>query len=232
MYMDTQNIGGSGTVVMDYEQARFNMVESQVRTWEVLDDRILKLLFKVKREEFVPSAYRSLAFVDMEIPLGYGEVMLAPKLEARMIQELGVQPGDTVLEVGTGSGYSTALLAALAQKVHSVEIHPDLHHLAARNLRMAGIHNASLYVGNAAGGWKPQAPYDVIVLTGAVPVLAEEFKQQLKVGGRMVAVIGNAPIMTARLIVRTTETAFAESGLFETCIPGLRNAPQPDRFVF
>lgn len=217
---------------MDYEQARFNMVESQVRTWEVLDDKILSLLFKVKREEFVPPAYKSLAFVDMEIPLGFGEVMLAPKLEARMLQELSVQPTDTALEVGTGSGYSTALLATLAQKVHSVEIHPDLHHMAARNLRVAGIHNASLHVGNAAAGWKAQAPYDVILLTGSVPMLADELRQQLKVGGRLVAIVGTPPIMTARLIVRESQDAFAESGLFETCIPALRNAPQPERFVF
>lgn len=217
---------------MDYEQARFNMVESQVRTWEVLDDKILSLLFKVKREEFVPPAYKSLAFVDMEIPLGFGEAMLAPKLEARMLQELGVQPTDTVLEVGTGCGYSTALLATLAQKVHSVEIHADLHHMAARNLRMAGIQNATLHIGNAAAGWKAQAPYDAILLTGSVPVLADELKQQLKVGGRLVAIIGSAPIMTARLVVRESEDAFAESGLFETCITALRNAPQPERFVF
>lgn len=217
---------------MDYEQARFNMVESQVRTWEVLDDRILGLLFKVKREDFVPPAFKSLAFVDMEIPLGYGEVMLAPKLEARLLQELGVQPADTVLEVGTGCGYTTALLATLAQKVHSVEIHPDLHHMAARNLRTAGIHNASLHVGNAAAGWKAQVPYDAILLTGSVPLLAETLKQELKVGGRLVAVVGNAPIMTARLIVRVGQDAFTDSGLFETCIPALRNAPQPDRFVF
>lgn len=217
---------------MDYEQARSNMVESQVRTWEVLDDRILGLLFKVKREAFVPPAFKSLAFVDMEIPLGFGEVMLQPKLEARMLQELALQPTDTVLEVGSGSGYCAALLAMLAQKVHSVEIHPDLHHMAARNLRMAGIHNVSLHLGNAAAGWKPQAPYDAILLTGSVPVLAEEFKRDLKVGGRLLAVVGRPPIMTARLIVRVAEDAFSDTGLFETCIAPLRNAPQPDRFVF
>lgn len=217
---------------MDYEQARSNMVESQVRTWDVLDDRILGLLFKVKREAFVPPAYKSLAFVDMEIPLGHGEVMLQPKLEARMLQELALQPTDTVLEVGSGSGYCSALLGMLAQKVHSVEIHPDLHQMAARNLRMAGIHNVTLHQGNAAAGWKPQAPYDAILLTGSVPLLSEQFKQELKVGGRLLAVIGRPPIMTARLIVRTAEDAFSETGLFESCIPALRNAPQPDRFVF
>ncbi len=227
MIMDTRQ-----TSVMDYEQARFNMVESQIRTWEVLDQRILSLLFKVKREEFVPPAYRSLAFVDMEIPLGHGEVMLTPKLEARLLQELGVQPTDVALEVGSGSGHMTALLATLAAKVHSVEIHPDLHQMTARNVRMASISNASLYLGNASSGWKAQAPYDVILITGSVPVLAEEFKQQLKVGGRLIVVVGSAPIMTAKLIVRTTEDAYSTSGLFETSIPSLRNCPQAEKFVF
>lgn len=225
--MDTRE-----TSVMDYEQARFNMVESQVRTWEVLDQKILSLLLKVKREDFVPPAYRSLAFVDMEIPLGHGEVMLAPKLEARMLQELGVQPTDVALEVGSGSGHMTALLATLAAKVHSVEIHPDLHAMAARNLRMADIDNVTLHVGNAAAGWKAQAPYDVILLTGSVPVLSEDFKRQLKVGGRLIAVVGKAPIMTARLIQRMADDAFSDSGLFETCIPSLRNCPQGETFVF
>ncbi len=227
MIMDTRE-----TSVMDYEQARFNMVESQVRTWEVLDQKILSLLFKVKREEFVPAAYRSLAFVDMEIPLGHGEVMLAPKLEARLLQEVDVQPSDAVLEVGSGSGYMTALLATLAAKAHSVEIHPELHQMAVRNLRRAGIGNSSLYLGNAAGGWKTQAPYDVIVLTGSVPILSDEFMQQLNVGGRLIAVVGKPPIMTARLVVRRTADAFSTTGLFETSIPSLRNAPQPESFVF
>lgn len=218
--------------LMDYEQARLTMVESQVRTWEVLDQKILDLLFKVKRENFVPPAYRSLAFVDMEIPLGHGEVMLAPKLEARMLQELTVQPGDVVLEVGSGSGHVSALLGSLAAKVHSVEIHADLHTMAARNLRVAGISNVSLHVGNAAAGWLAQAPYDAILLTGSVPMLAPQFKQQLKVGGRLLAVVGKPPIMTARLIVRTSENSFSETGLFETCIQSLRNCPQPEKFVF
>ncbi|MFN0314416.1 MAG: protein-L-isoaspartate O-methyltransferase family protein [Burkholderiales bacterium] len=217
---------------MDYEQARFNMVESQVRTWEVLDQKILGLLFKVKREDFVPPAYRSLAFVDMEIPLGHGEVMLAPKLEARLLQEVNIQPTDVVLEIGSGSGHMTALLATLAAKVHSVEIHPELHQMAARNLHLAGISNTSLYTGDAARGWKAQAPYDVIVLTGSVPVLSDEFLQQLNVGGRLIAVVGKLPIMTARLVARTAAGAFSNTGLFEANIPGLRNAPQPESFVF
>lgn len=220
------------TSVMDYEQARLNMVESQVRTWEVLDQKILSLLFKVKREEFVPASYRSLAFVDMEIPLGHGEVMLAPKLEARLLQEVDVQPTDIALEVGSGSGYVTALLASLAAKVHSVEIHPELHQMAVRNLHRANVGNTSLFLGNAAGGWKAQAPYDVIVLTGSVPILSDEFLQQLNIGGRMIAVVGRPPIMTARLVVRRTADAFSNTGLFETSIPSLRNATQPELFVF
>jgi protein-L-isoaspartate(D-aspartate) O-methyltransferase len=218
--------------LMDYEQARFNMVESQVRTWEVLDQKILGLLFKVKREDFVPPSYRSLAFVDMEIPIGHGEVMLAPKLEARLLQEVNIQPSDVVLEVGSGSGHMTALLATLAAKVHSVEIRPELHQMAARNLHLAGIPNVALYAGDAARGWKSQAPYDVIVLTGSVPILAGELQQQLNVGGRLVAVVGKPPIMTARLLVRIGADSFSSAGLFETNIPGLRNAPQPESFVF
>jgi len=219
-------------VVMDFEQARFNMVESQIRTWEVLDQQVLDLLFRLKREEFVPPAYRSLAFVDMEIPIGQGEVMLAPKLEARLLQELAVQPTDSVLEVGTGSGYMTALLAAFAKYVDSIEIYPELHQFATRNLRMAGVSNVMLEVGNAASGWALHAPYDVILLTGSVPILAKEFKQQLKLGGRLIAVVGKPPIMTAQLLIRTAEEAFSTTGLFETCIPSLRNAPQPEKFVF
>jgi protein-L-isoaspartate(D-aspartate) O-methyltransferase len=221
---------------MDIERARFNMVEQQIRTWEVLDQQVLDLLFTVRREDFVPAPYRSLAFVDMEIPLtdnaATGERMLAPKLEARMVQELAIKPTDRILEVGTGSGYMTALLAKRGAFVTSVEINPALSAAAAAKLAAHGITNVALEVGDAARGWSKQAPYDVIVLTGSEPVLAEEFQRSLNPGGRLLAVVGEAPVMEALLTTCTGQDAVSTIALFETCIPALRNAPQPERFVF
>jgi protein-L-isoaspartate(D-aspartate) O-methyltransferase len=221
---------------MDIERARFNMVEQQIRTWEVLDQQVLDLLFTVRREDFVPAPYRSLAFVDMEIPLtdnaATRERMLAPKLEARMVQELAIKPTDRILEVGTGSGYMTALLAKRGAFVTSVEINPALSAAAAAKLAAHGITNVALEVGDAARGWSKQAPYDVIVLTGSEPVLAEEFQRSLNPGGRLLAVVGEAPVMEALLTTCTGQDAVSTIALFETCIPALRNAPQPERFVF
>ncbi len=217
---------------MDIERARYNMIESQIRTWEVLDQAVLDTLSALKREEFVPAQYRPLAFVDMEIPIGHGEVMLAPKLEARLLQELTLRKGDRVLEVGTGSGYGTALLAALAGLVYSVEIHPDLSAGAAARLAAHGIENVTLEVGDAAQGWKRHAPYDAILLTGSLPILPASWRGQLVPGGRLLAVVGDPPAMTARLVTCVTTGAYNEVGLFETCIAPLRNAPQPERFVF
>jgi protein-L-isoaspartate(D-aspartate) O-methyltransferase len=217
---------------MDIERARYNMIESQIRTWEVLDQRVLDTLSAVKREAFVPEQYRPLAFVDMEIPLGHGEVMLAPKLEARMLQELTLKTTDRVLEVGTGSGYMTALLASLAGHVYSVEVRPDFSAAAAGKLAAHGIINVTLEVGDAAQGWSRHAPYDAILLTGSVPVLPPRFRAQLRPGGRLLAVVGDPPVMTARLTTCVTEGAWNETGLFETCIAPLRNVPQPERFVF
>jgi protein-L-isoaspartate(D-aspartate) O-methyltransferase len=217
---------------MNVEQARYNMVEQQIRPWEVLDQQVLDLLLKVKREEFVPPQYRSLAFVDMEIPLGHGEKMLAPKIEARLLQELSIRPGDRILEVGTGSGYMTALLASLAGHVDSVEIMPDFTQAAAAKLDAHQITNVTLETGDAARGWNKQAPYDAIVLTGSVPILPEAFKQSLAPGGRLIAIVGEPPVMEARLITRVGDSAFSSIGLFETCIAPLKNALQPERFVF
>jgi protein-L-isoaspartate(D-aspartate) O-methyltransferase len=220
------------TAQIDVERARFNMVEQQIRPWEVLDQQVLDLLFQVRREEFVPPQYRGLAFADMEIPLDHGEKMLAPKLEARMLQELAVKPADRVLEVGTGSGYMTALLAKRGAHVTSVEIIPEFSAQAAVRLKTHGITNVTLEVGDAARGWGKQAPYDVIVLTGSVPVLVDDFQRSLNPGGRLLAVVGEAPVMEARLITCAASGACNALGLFETCIPALRNAPQPPRFVF
>lgn len=221
---------------IDIEHARFNMVEQQIRTWEVLDQQVLDLLFAVRREDFVAPQYRSLAFVDMEIPLANnaptGERMLAPKLEARMLQELAVKPTDRILEVGTGSGYMTALLAKRGAHVTSVEINPAYSAVAATRLSAHGIANVTLEVGDAARGWSKHAPYDVIVLTGSVPVLADDFQRSLKPGGRLLAIVGEAPAMQARLTTCAGGGAYDSVSLFETCIAALRNAPQPERFVF
>ena len=218
--------------MINLEQARFNMVEQQIRPWDVLDQNILDLLFEVHREDFAPAAVRPLAFVDMEIPLGHGEVMLAPKLEARMLQELGVQESDKILEVGTGSGYMTALLARLGQHAYSVEITPELSNDAARKLRAHGINNVTLDIGDAARGWERHGPYDVIVLTGSTPVLPEAFQQSLKPGGRLFAVVGDAPVMQAKLVTCVAQGTYQTACLFETCIPPLHHALQPQRFVF
>lgn len=217
---------------MNFEQARFNMVEQQIRPWNVLDQHVLDLLLETRREDFVPAAYRNLAFADMEIPLGHGEVMLTPKMEARIIQELAVQKTDTVLEIGTGSGYMTALLAQKAKHVYSVEIEPEIKERAAEKMRLHGIHNATLELGDAARGWDRHGLYDVIVLTGSVPALPETFFASLNRGGRMFAVVGDAPTMEAKLITCLGEGACRTTDLFETCIPPLRNALQPKRFAF
>lgn len=221
---------------MNIEQARFNMVEQQIRTWEVLDQEVLDLLYVVRREEFVPPAYRGLAFSDMEIPLGdkpaEGERMWQPKMEARVLQALAVRKTDHVLEVGTGSGYLTALLANRAHQVVSVEINPTLKNLGEANLRRQMVDNATVELGDAARGWVRHGPYDVIVLTGSTPVLPSELLAQLKPGGRLFAVVGDAPVMSARLLTCQGAGAFESTDLFETCLPALQNAAQPERFSF
>jgi protein-L-isoaspartate(D-aspartate) O-methyltransferase len=216
----------------DIERNRFFMVEQQIRTWEVLDPVVLDLLMRMHREDFVPPAHRALAFAEMEIPLGHGEVMLSPRIEARLVQELMIKSTDSVLEIGTGGGYMTALLASLARQVCSVDIVPDFTRTAATRLSAAGITNVTLETGDAARGWDKHGPYDVIVLTGSVPVLPESFQQSLNVGGRLVAVVGEAPVMQAQLITRTQGNAYHTITLFETCIPPLKNALQPQRFAF
>lgn len=216
---------------MDFEQARFNMVEQQIRTWDVLDQRVLDLLFELRREDFVPPAYRALAFADLEIPLGDGECMWPPKLEARVLQEIALDRNDAVLEVGTGSGYMTALLSRSCAAVNTVEINRRLSGEAARKLARSGIDNADLEVGDGARGWGDRQ-YDAIVLTGSTPILPDSWLQQLKPGGRLFAIVGDPPVMTARLVRWTAPGAFATEDLFETVIAPLRNAAQPARFVF
>jgi len=221
---------------MSVEQARFNMIEQQIRTWEVLDQDVLDLLYAVRREEFVPSAYRELAFSDLEIPLyegaAEGERMMQPKVEARIVQELAVRKYERVLEVGSGSGYLAALLAARAQHVHSVEINPKLKAFAEDNLRRSGADNVTVDLGDSAQGWQVHAPYDVIVLTGSTPVLPQAFIAQLKTGGRLFAVVGDPPVMEARLITCVGEGSHHVIDLFETSLAPLKNAMQPGRFQF
>ena len=217
---------------MDIEQARYNMVEQQIRPWDVLDQEVLDLLFKVHREDFVPQAHRSLAFVDMEIPLGHGEFMWTPKLEARVLQELDIRRDDRVLEIGTGSGYLTALLAAEAAAVVSVDIRPEFTAAAGQKLRAHGIGNVELHSGDAASDWDDEDGFDVIVLTGSTPLLSDALVRRLRVGGRLFAVVGEAPVMQAQLVTCNARGAYRSVTLFETCVKALDNAPHPAAFVF
>ncbi len=206
---------------MNLEQARFNMIEQQLRTWEVLDQNIIDLLYVVRREEFVPQAYRQLAFADTEIPLGYGASMLPPKIETRTLQALHLRKSDRVLEIGTGSGYMAALLAAHAAHVLTVEIVPELADKATDTLRKQGVDNVIVSLGNGAQGWPSQAPYDAIMVSGAVPEVPSCLLDQLKVGGRMIAFVGTAPLMEVQRITRTAPAAFQVEVLFETLVPEL-----------
>jgi len=217
---------------MNLEQARSNMVEQQIRPWEVIDQDVLDLLYVVPREDFVPPASRNLAFVDMEIPLGEGERMWAPKIEARALQALAVRKTERVLEVGTGSGYLTALLAHRAAQVRSVEIKPALAAFGRANIARHGVDNVTLQTGDAARGWPGGAPYDVIVLTGSLPILPQALLDQLAPGGRLFAVVGEAPIMTAQLVSCLAPGSFRTLGLFETVLAPLENCEQPSRFRF
>ena len=222
---------------LDFEKARFNMVEQQVRPWDVLDQSVLDLLFVVKREAFVPPPYRALAFTDMEIPLRIdgvdtGECMWAPKLEARIVQELAIKPHDSVLEIGTGSGYLSALLAHKAHHVLSIEIDPRLKAFAEENLARAGVHNVKVEAGDGSRGWPAKSPYDVIVVTGSLPVVPDALKNQLRSGGRLAAIVGEEPVMTAEFITRSDESGFDVVKLFETSVKPLTNAERPSSFRF
>ncbi|PXW88890.1 protein-L-isoaspartate(D-aspartate) O-methyltransferase [Nitrosomonas sp. Nm84] len=217
---------------MNLEETRFNMVAQQIRTWYVLDDNVLDLLYKVKREEFVPAENKAMAFVDMEIPLGHGQVMLTPKMEARILQELHVKKTDKILEVGSGSGYMTALLADSGAHVYSVEIIPELKAMAENNLKTHNITNVTLEQGDAARGWTNHEPYDVIVLTASTPILPAAFQNSLNPGGRLFAIVGEDPVMEALLITCIAPGEFTTTQLFETSTAPLINAQQPIRFIF
>ena len=217
---------------MNIEQARFNMIEQQIRPWEVLDPQVLDLLFVVKREDFVPAAYRNLAFADMEIPVGSGQVMLAPRVEARLLQELGIKKTDKVLEIGTGSGYMAALLAARAEHVITIESRPELAAFARENLERAGVTNVTVEVGDGANGWTQRAPYDAIIVSGSLPVLPSALLKQLRVGGRLAVIVGEAPVMEAQLITCSTEGVYNTVNLFETVVPALDGGEAKSGFSF
>ena len=217
---------------MNLEKARFNMVEQQIRPWEVLDTDVLDLLMAVKREDFVPVAHKALAFADIEIPLGHGVAMLAPKIEAKMLQFLQVRKSDKVLEIGAGTGFLTALLATKSDQVHALEIVPELAEMARQNLSRAGIVNATVETGDGAHGAKAKAPFDVIVFGGSLPVVPADVLAQLKTGGRLFAVVGDGPCMSAQLITCTAPGLFETVPVFETLLPALTNAAQGERFVF
>ena len=227
MAINMQNTQESST-----EQARFNMVEQQIRPAEVLDARVLNVIATTPREAFVPAAHRALAFSDINISLPHGQQMMKPIMEARLLQALDIQASDTVLEVGTGSGYFTALLAKLGAQVHSVDIENDFVSSAQQTLAAQGIHNVSLCQGDAAHGWDQDGPFDAIAITGSLPILPDTFQQQLTIGGRMVAIVGQSPVMQVMLITRVGENEWSRESLFETDFPALTNAEQPPAFVF
>jgi protein-L-isoaspartate(D-aspartate) O-methyltransferase len=218
---------------MNIEQARFNMIEQQIRPWNVLEQDVLDLLMVVKREDFVPVAYKGLAFMDTEIPLPGGENMLQPKVEARVLQAAAVKKHEHVLEIGTGSGYMAALLAHKGRHVTTIEIDPAIRSQAQQNLSAYGIANVDVQLGNGAQGWTAgEAEYDVIVISGSLPFLPESLLSQIKVGGRIVAFIGQPPAMSAQVITRTAERVYDTVKLFETVVKPLHAATQPSHFTF
>lgn len=218
--------------MINLEQARNNMLKHQCRAEGVLDEQVLGVMRRVPREDFVPAAYRSLAFADCNIPLGYGQVMLRPKEEGLLLQALQLKQDDKVLEVGTGSGYFTALLATMAAEVHSVDRIAEFVEQAKQKLAKRGISNAYLHVGDAANGWDNQAPYTAVAITGSLPVLPQRFRQSITVGGRIVAILGKEPVMRAYLITRTGEETWVEKAMFETWLPPLLTSQQPEPFQF
>jgi protein-L-isoaspartate(D-aspartate) O-methyltransferase len=213
------------------EQARFNMIEQQIRPWNMFDQTVLNVMAEVPREQFVPEQYRDLAFADTEIPLTNNQVMMSPKLEARILQSLMIHSSDDVLEIGTGSGYLTALLAKLARQVDTVDIFDDFVKSAEEKLNSLNITNVDFSVGDAINGWHIDNRYDVIILTGSVPSLQPNFQQQLKEGGALFAIVGEPPVMQAKLINRITEEKIETQTLFETSIPPLIGASKPASFV-
>lgn len=219
-------------MAMNFEQARHNMIEQQIRPWEVLDPRVLEVLGHMRREDFVPTAYRKLAFADLNLPLGHDEVMMTPAVEGRMLQALAVEPGERVLEIGTGSGFITACLAALGGRVTSVEIHEDLLQQAFKRLDALTYENIQLDHADVMADWSPDEAYDVIAVTGSIPQPEERFQHCLNPGGRLFVIVGESPTMNVCLITRVGENQWSQENLFETDLPALVNAVKKEIFEF
>jgi protein-L-isoaspartate(D-aspartate) O-methyltransferase len=217
---------------MNFEQARYNMIKQQFRPWHVCDAQTLDLVTEIHREDFIPAPYRNLALADINIPLLHGQVTMAPKIEARLLQSLAIQGNDQILEIGTGCGYLTALLAKLGGVVHSVDIYPEFTAMAATALKLYNLHNVVLHTGDANNGWAVHAPYDVIAITGSMPVLNDAFQLQLKTGGRLFMIIGTSPAMQVKLIRRLGEEEWSHEDLFETDLPPLIGAIRQPTFNF
>jgi len=217
---------------MNVEQARFNMIEQQIRPWDVLDQDVLSLLSIVRREDFVPPACRALAFVDMQVPLPEGQFMLEPKVEARLLQDLKLARHEKVLEVGAGSGHMAALLAHRAQHVVTLDNRPAHARLAAENLRRAGVMNATVREADGSRGLPGEAPFDAILLSGSVATVPSTLLEQLKVGGRLMAIVGELPVMRATLVTRVSERDFRSIDIFDTAAPRLDGFAEPPRFRF
>ncbi|MGD8911514.1 MAG: protein-L-isoaspartate O-methyltransferase [Candidatus Thiodiazotropha sp.] len=217
-----------------FEKARFNMVEQQIRPWEVFDTRVLSLMESLPRDQFVPQSYRDLAYADIEIPIGQGQQMMFPRIEAKLLQTLAIKPSDKVLEVGTGSGYLTACLANLAQQVVSIDLYEEFTEQAKEKLHQQDIKNVALKSGDALAAPLEEGPFDAIAVTGSLPTSqqAEIFRQQLNVGGRLFVVIGTAPVMECMLITRHANKTFQEESILETELAPLVNAPVPMEFEF
>ena len=214
------------------EQARFNMVEQQIRPWQVLDPAVLHTLQHIARELFVPAAYQALAYTDTEIPLGHGQAMVAPRIDARLMHDVALKPTDKVLEIGTGSGYLTALLADRSHHVVSLEINPELHARALTNLQGAGISNVDLRMADGSAEASDAGPFDAIILGGSVYEVPQALLDQLKVGGRLIAIVGEEPVMQATLYTRTSASAWDHKALWDTTAPRLLGFKQPSRFTF
>ena len=217
---------------MDYEQARFNMIEQQVRTWDVLEQRVLDTLSTIHREDFVPEPYKRLALADINIPLANGQVTLQPKIEARLIQTLNITDRDKILEVGTGCAYLTAILSRFGKEVISIDMFPEFASEGEIKLNRYNINNVSLITENAIDGWSAQAPYDVIVISGSLPMANREIEQQLNLGGRLFVIVGQSPVMDATLVTRISEDQWTRESLFETDIPALIGAKEISKFKF
>jgi protein-L-isoaspartate(D-aspartate) O-methyltransferase len=217
---------------MNVEQARFNMIEQQIRPWDVLDASVLSLLSAVRREDFIPAEHKAQAFMDLEIPLGNSRHLLPPRLEARLVQDLDLSKRDTVLQIGAATGFVTALLAHKAQRVIGLESDANLAALARTNLRNAGINNAEIVQADGAAGLPAQAPYDAILLAGSVAVVPQSLLDQLKAGGRLLAIVGQEPVMQATLFTRLPNNQFSSQILFDTIAPRLAGFTEPSRFKF